>query len=110
MQDGPPFRIGIHVIHIPTVEHLLPQCRGGTSDPENLVTACKSCNTAKRYRTVEEYREYLIKLTPEGQARDALRQFISERASVDKSVLKALDWIEREIQPIVFWGERQPLD
>ncbi len=38
----------------PTIDHVLPRSRGGTDDPENLVTACRPCNTRKANRTPEE--------------------------------------------------------
>jgi 5-methylcytosine-specific restriction endonuclease McrA len=46
-----------------TVDHILPSCRGGGRDEENLVTACRSCNTRKGIKTLEEYREHLSQLT-----------------------------------------------
>lgn len=36
------------------VDHLVPFSRGGSSDPSNLVAACKSCNSRKKDRTPEE--------------------------------------------------------
>ena len=37
-------------------DHVVPVSMGGSSDPENLVTACKTCNRSKRARTPEEWR------------------------------------------------------
>jgi hypothetical protein len=37
-----------------TCEHILPQSRGGLWSWQNLVAACKICNTAKSARTPEE--------------------------------------------------------
>jgi 5-methylcytosine-specific restriction endonuclease McrA len=108
--EGPPYGSGTNIMDIPTVEHLIPQCHGGTSHLENLVTACKSCNTAKRYRTVEEYRAYLTSLTQEWRACEALRQLIYARGNADASVFKALHWIECQLPVITFWGEQRPLD
>jgi 5-methylcytosine-specific restriction endonuclease McrA len=31
----------------PTVDHKVPVCRGGSDDVDNLVAACRWCNTAK---------------------------------------------------------------
>lgn len=42
-----------------TVDHIVPQSRGGTHDASNLLPCCKSCNARKRGRTLEEYRSYL---------------------------------------------------
>jgi 5-methylcytosine-specific restriction endonuclease McrA len=30
-----------------TLEHIVPQCHGGTNDPSNLSFACASCNNTK---------------------------------------------------------------
>lgn len=38
-----------------SIDHRTPQLRGGTHDLENLQTACRSCNGAKRDMTHEEY-------------------------------------------------------
>jgi len=36
------------------IEHILPVCRGGTSDTNNLVVACRSCNSKKGGKTPSE--------------------------------------------------------
>ena len=38
-----------------TVDHKLPKSRGGLAVPINLVACCKSCNSAKRDKTAEEF-------------------------------------------------------
>lgn len=38
-----------------TIDHKTPELRGGTHDIDNLQTACRSCNGAKRDMTHEEY-------------------------------------------------------
>lgn len=30
-----------------SVDHVVPECEGGTIDPSNLVTACRKCNSKK---------------------------------------------------------------
>jgi HNH endonuclease len=40
-----------------TVDHVLPRSRGGSDSPENLVTACWTCNRQKWARTPEEWRQ-----------------------------------------------------
>lgn len=36
-------------------DHVLPVSRGGSSDDDNLVTACKPCNRSKRAKTPAEW-------------------------------------------------------
>ena len=33
-----------------TLDHLVPQCRGGTHEPSNLVTACLACNSRRQHQ------------------------------------------------------------
>lgn len=42
-----------------TVDHLVPQCHGGDHSLKNLVPACKSCNSRKRLKSLEEYRTFI---------------------------------------------------
>lgn len=45
-----------------TMEHLIPLARGGRSVKENLVPACKECNTKKKHLLPIEWEEYLKSL------------------------------------------------
>lgn len=38
-----------------TLDHIIPQSRGGSDDPRNLVTACRPCNSSKNACTPEEW-------------------------------------------------------
>ncbi|HEX6293396.1 MAG TPA: HNH endonuclease [Herpetosiphonaceae bacterium] len=38
---------------IPTIDHVIPQSKGGTHDLSNLVLACRSCNSRKGARMTE---------------------------------------------------------
>ena len=38
------------------MDHLVPLARGGKSSKGNVVPACKSCNTNKKYHLPEEMR------------------------------------------------------
>lgn len=40
-----------------TLDHVIPVSRGGAHSIGNLVTACKSCNSSKRDRTIMEWRK-----------------------------------------------------
>jgi 5-methylcytosine-specific restriction endonuclease McrA len=44
-----------------TVDHIVPQARGGETNWENCVTACKSCNQRKGKRTLAETGMTLIR-------------------------------------------------
>ena len=37
-------------------DHVIPVSRGGSHEPDNLVTACFRCNRSKRDKLVEEWR------------------------------------------------------
>jgi len=39
----------------PTVDHVVPLSRGGTNTASNLVSCCRSCNSRKKDRTLEEW-------------------------------------------------------
>lgn len=38
-----------------TLDHLVPRCEGGSNHETNLVTACKSCNSARGAKPWAEY-------------------------------------------------------
>ncbi len=40
-----------------TIDHIVPLSRGGSNSPENLVAACKSCNSAKGAKLPHEWPE-----------------------------------------------------
>jgi len=42
-----------------TMDHRIPLSRSGTHEIENLIPACKPCNSRKHTRTEEEFRAYL---------------------------------------------------
>jgi 5-methylcytosine-specific restriction endonuclease McrA len=48
-----------------TMDHLIPIVRGGRSVKENLVPACKDCNSRKKHMLPMEWQEYLDKLSDE---------------------------------------------
>ena len=39
-----------------TIDHVQPVSQGGSDELDNLVPCCKSCNSAKGGRSVDEYR------------------------------------------------------
>lgn len=44
-----------------TLDHVLPESRGGATEPDNLVAACKPCNNKKADKTPEEAGMKLLK-------------------------------------------------
>lgn len=44
-----------------TVDHIVPQAKGGLHTPKNMVCACKKCNEEKGHRRYEEYVKYKAK-------------------------------------------------
>jgi 5-methylcytosine-specific restriction protein A len=48
-----------------TMEHVVPLVRGGLSRKNNLVTACKDCNSKKKYMLPMEWDQYMKKLRRE---------------------------------------------
>lgn len=42
-----------------TMDHKIPLARGGRSEKNNLVPACKECNNKKKYMLPVEWDEYL---------------------------------------------------
>ena len=46
-----------------TMDHVVPLSRGGKSKKGNIVSACKACNTKKKYLLPMEWEEYLENLT-----------------------------------------------
>lgn len=46
---------GNNMIKILTLDHVIPQSKGGKNSWDNLVTACKRCNSEKADLTLEEY-------------------------------------------------------
>ncbi len=48
-----------------TMDHLVPLVRGGTSTKQNIVPACKECNSRKKYLLPLEWEAYLTALSGE---------------------------------------------
>jgi len=42
-----------------TLDHVKPQCKGGTDDKQNLVVACQPCNLAKGSMSKSQFRKFI---------------------------------------------------
>lgn len=62
------------------MEHVLPRSRGGRTDDENLVVACRRCNKARRSRPVVAYLREVIGLGREPHL-DSLRHALERMRS-----------------------------
>jgi len=71
-----------------TYDHMIPQSRDGEHLIENLVLACKSCNSSKNDKTVEEYRVYIR--TKTGTARIFYGELLERGPKHISDILKAL--------------------
>jgi hypothetical protein len=81
------------------IDHAVPRVKGGTHDLDNLLPACRPCNTTKKDKTIEEYRTYLqwqlVDTTPFTQSQI---EYLASRG------------IEiPEPARLLFWGEGQLL-
>lgn len=71
-------RKGIDDGMVLTLDHVLACEVGGTNAPENLVTACVHCNSAKQHRTM---REWLAALRRRGVNTDGMAQRIRRQTA-----------------------------
>lgn len=45
-----------------TLDHIKSRLNGGSNKPNNLITACLSCNSKKKERSAKEYLEFLVNM------------------------------------------------
>lgn len=56
----PCFYCGLKLNKNKTWDHLVPECKGGTSSKQNLVVSCSVCNGMKDRMTLEEFRYWFL--------------------------------------------------
>ena len=76
-----------------TLDHVKPHGSGGVCDNEatNLVTACRSCNSAKGRKT---HREFLAWLRKKGVSTEGIAARV--RAATRKPIDRHLEWARKE--------------
>jgi hypothetical protein len=97
----------------PTVDHLEARVSGGYDLDSNLVTACRSCNSRKGPKTVEEYRAYLsAQHDTHARALKCIEAGAAEAGPPYADELRRIAaWIRGETAAIIiFWGERKLKD
>lgn len=88
------------------IDHIHPQVAGGTHAEENLVVACRRCNSSKGGQNLEEYRAFLMARNPHSKAAETLREALQLAESpYDTAVCLAIEWHAQQVPTIVFPGE-----
>lgn len=89
------------------LDHLEAHSKGGVKVDDNLVASCRTCNSTKGKRSVEEYRAYLEARQPHKLAAMFIQQAMDEVPSPYRAALTAIKtWHEDHARPIIFAGER----
>jgi hypothetical protein len=94
-----------------TKDHQTPTSRGGGSDESNLVDACRTCNSRKGIKTLDEYRVFVYVRTPHGAAHmrvmEALDAWLEMPREYRSQLLGLLAYIDVTYpDPPKFFGEK----
>lgn len=90
-----------------TLDHLEPRSRGGNHKDDNLVVACRRCNTKKWGRSLEEYRYSFALSSEHHQARKALvKALYLLPISQAIKISEVMEWIDSQESEVVFYGEQ----
>lgn len=81
-----------------TIDHVVPECYGGTDSIENLVPVCKSCNSSKGSKTIEAFRVALTE-------REFLKVHGVYFSDAQRFYLESQHGIRIEVKPFTFWFE-----
>jgi len=75
-----------------TLDHLVPHIAGGSNDSANLVTACRTCNSARAERPIEEFAARVAGYLNHGITAESIVKHITTTTQrpVDLAAAKAL--------------------
>jgi len=79
------------------VDHLISKDRGGGNDLANLVPCCRSCNSSKGTRGIEEFREL----------RNRQQGFVFSDAQIAFLQVHGISIPEPESDKCLFWFEKE---
>lgn len=77
------------------MDHVVPRSRGGSDAPDNLMPACRECNSSKCAMTLEEYRNRLAE-------RALQRRIGMEFPTRVLRWLLAQEWFPYQLEPVIF--------
>ena len=78
-----------------TLDHVKPHCQGGNGNNENLITACRKCNSSRGDRDIEVFTAKVAEYIDHGATAQAILDHINDCLArpVDQKAAKAM--IER---------------
>ena len=65
------------------IDHIFPKSRGGSNELENLTPACKSCNSSKGSKTIDEWKQFIL----EEYSAGTIVQFYFDRFKENKNYM-----------------------
>jgi 5-methylcytosine-specific restriction endonuclease McrA len=87
------------------LDHVIPQSRGGSNDESNLVPCCRSCNSSKQNKLVEEWRHRLCNIKKPRFSRDQ-EEYLA-RLGIDVDTLP--DSIRTSEPPVFYFEETEEM-
>lgn len=86
-------------------DHVIPESKGGTDDPANLVTACRDCNGGKSNIPLEERRLRHVDLDPEAAREHAeqIREYLEAQKDISSAQNEVLEHVREHWEDAVGW-------
>ncbi len=69
-----------------SIDHVIPRCKKGNHDIDNLLPCCQSCNSSKGTKSLEEYRLFLSfkKAIPTPSFNQVHIEFLRDKGLLDQ--------------------------